>query len=148
MKRVSKTKLSGFTLVEVLVALAIVGIGMAAVFGQLGQAAATANYLRLQTFANWVAVDRVTEVRLLPEPPAEGDTSDEIELGGLTWRYRLSISDTEVPNVRRIDIEVALDDAPDNILATGTGFMNAVPVASEDGSRVNWAPRITEGEQQ
>ncbi len=148
MRRTSRQSEGGFTLVEVLVALAIVGIGMVAVFGQMGQAAATADYLRLRTFASWVASDRITEARLLPEPPGLSERTDEYELAGYLWRYRIVISETEVPNVRRVDVEVSLDDSPDNVLAESTGFLNAVPVSTDTGASPAWAPQVTEGELQ
>ena len=54
----------GFTLIEVLVALAIVAIGMAAVLGTLTSSANTVVYLRDKTFANWVALNQIAQLRL------------------------------------------------------------------------------------
>ena len=56
--------LCGFTLIEVLVALAIVAIGMAAVLGALNSSADTVSYLRDKTFAQWVALNRIAGLRL------------------------------------------------------------------------------------
>ena len=54
----------GFTLIEVLVALAIVAIGMAAVLGALTSSANTVAYLRDKTFAQWVALNQIATLRL------------------------------------------------------------------------------------
>ena len=53
---------SGFTLIEVLVALAIVTIGMGALLAALGSSADSASYQRDKTFAEWVALNRIEEV--------------------------------------------------------------------------------------
>ena len=54
----------GFTLLEVLVALAIIGLGMVAVFSQLNQSLLAASRLRDKTLASWIALDRITELRV------------------------------------------------------------------------------------
>ncbi len=64
----------GFTLIEVLVALAIVAIGMAALLSALSSSADSASYLRDKTFAEWVALNRIEEVRLASAMPQEGKT--------------------------------------------------------------------------
>ena len=49
----------GFTLIEVLVALAIVTIGMAAVLEALTSSARATLYLRRKSFAEWVAINQI-----------------------------------------------------------------------------------------
>ncbi len=116
-------KARGFTLLEVLVALAIVSLGMIAVFGQINQSVAGASHLRNKTLAHWIALDQITELRIKNEFPAVGEHSKEIEMAHALWRYTVKISETPADNLRRIDVSVAFEDTPDSVLSTATGFI-------------------------
>ena len=113
----------GFTLLEVLVALVIVGLGMMAVFDQLNQMLTATARLRDLTFAHWIAEDRITELQVNGEYPDIGQRSDEIEMARVDWTYTVKIS--QIPNIdlRRVDVSVSFADAPDNILAEVAGFV-------------------------
>lgn len=102
----------GFTLIEVLVALAIVAIGMAAVLGALGSAADTASYLRDKTFAQWIALNQLAQARLQSQPPTIGASDGELDYAGRHWRWRQEISDGGFPGILRIDVSVQLADTP------------------------------------
>jgi len=54
----------GFTLVEVLVALMVVAMGLAALMVAVSGTARTSGYLRDKTLAQWMALNRISEVRL------------------------------------------------------------------------------------
>ena len=98
----------GFTLIEVLVALAIVAIGMAAVLGALSSAASTTAYLRDKTFAEWVALNQIATLRLKMHtaPPATGNTTGEVDFAGRSWHWRQEVTATEVKGILRIDVKV------------------------------------------
>jgi general secretion pathway protein I len=114
---------SGFTLVEVLAALVIVSLGMLGVIEAVSQTANSGAYLREKTVAHWVAMNRLTEVRLENQQPDIGKSDDEVEMAGRRWRWNMEVTQTPVESMRRIDIEVALADAPkDSSLASVTGF--------------------------
>ncbi|MCC5794771.1 MAG: type II secretion system minor pseudopilin GspI [Chromatiales bacterium] len=126
----------GFTLIEVLVALAIVSLGLIAIFAQLNQSLLTTSLLRDRTLAHWVAADRLTELRLSGDWPAVGQRSDEIEFGPYRWRYTLRISETPGADLRRIDVSVALSSEPARPMATLVGFLSEPPpspVVSAEG---------------
>jgi general secretion pathway protein I len=129
----------GFTLLEVLVAVAIVGLGMIAVFAQLNQSLLSAAFLRERTLAHWIAVDRLTELRLAGEFPPVGERSDDIEFGPYRWRYTLRIAETPGANLRRVDVTVALRDSPDRTAATLVGFLGQ-PVAGAPIFTDRWFP--------
>jgi general secretion pathway protein I len=114
---------AGFTLVEVLVALAIIAFGLVAVFGQLSQSASAAARLRDKTLAHWVAVDRLTELRLSGAFPGEGISSDDVEMGNTRWHYEIKVSATDTDDLRRADVSVAFADSPARPLAKVTGFL-------------------------
>ena len=113
----------GFTLIEVLVALAIIAFGLVAVFGQVSQTASAASRLRDKTLAHWVAINAVTELRLRGDFPAVGTQSDDIEMANTRWRYEIKISETASDKLRRADVSVAFEDDPGRPLATTVGFL-------------------------
>jgi general secretion pathway protein I len=100
----------GFTLIEVLVALAIVTVGMAAVLGTLNSSADTIVYLRDKTFANWVALNQVATVRLAGQQPATGDSDGKVDFAGRTWVWHQTVSTTQIPGMERIDVNVRPSD--------------------------------------
>ncbi|HEV2285346.1 MAG TPA: type II secretion system minor pseudopilin GspI [Steroidobacteraceae bacterium] len=102
----------GFTLIEVLVALAIVAIGMAAVLGTLTSSADTVAYLRDKTFANWVALNQIAQLRLSGQAPAAGKNDGDAELAGRKWHWQQEVSATQVPGMLRIDVSVRPTDVP------------------------------------
>ncbi|HEX2238999.1 MAG TPA: type II secretion system minor pseudopilin GspI, partial [Gammaproteobacteria bacterium] len=54
----------GFTLLEVLVALAVIAIALASIIKVVGTGAANAGYLRDKTFAHWVAANRLVQMQI------------------------------------------------------------------------------------
>jgi general secretion pathway protein I len=128
LKQAGRSQSNGFTLIEVMAALIIVSLGMLAVITAVSQTASNSAYLREKSVAHWVAMNRVTELRLAPQPPATGDTTGEVEMAGNRWRWSAQISQTSIPTMRRIDVSVApLTDAKasldeDSYYARITGF--------------------------
>ncbi len=97
---------SGFTLIEVLVALAIVAIGMAAVLGTLTSSASTVVYMRDKTLANWVALNHIAEQRLQPQMPQLGKTDGDVDFAGQKWHWRQETVATAVQGMVRMDVHV------------------------------------------
>ena len=97
---------AGFTLLEVLVAVVILALAMAALISAGTEAAANAGALRDKTLALWVAHNRLTEIELQPVWPQIGDSNDDVEMGGIRWRWRAHVKATADDNLRRIDIDV------------------------------------------
>ena len=126
---------NGFTLIEVLVALAIVTIGMAAVLEALTSSANAAVYLRHKTFAEWVALNQVERVRLSGAFPATGTSSGHVHFAKRRWQWRQKVSQTRVPGVERIVVDVKpaghAHGARKNWYATVTGYIgNALAPAN------------------
>jgi general secretion pathway protein I len=123
----ARSAVKGFTLIEVLVALAIVAIGMAAVLEALTSSANTAIYLQDKTFAEWVALNRLETVRLSGTVPGTGTSSDKSDYAGRSWEWQQKVTSTKIPDLRQIQIDVRPADstAGDNRgwYASATGFM-------------------------
>ncbi|HEX5208354.1 MAG TPA: type II secretion system minor pseudopilin GspI [Steroidobacteraceae bacterium] len=138
----------GFTLIEVLVALAIVAIGMAAVLEALTSSANTAVYLQDKTFAEWVALNRLETVRLSGNMPGTGTSNDKTVYAGRSWEWQQKVSPlpgmAQITDVREIEIDVRPADstAGDNRgwYASVTGFMSANLFAPPQSPGPAWTP--------
>ena len=125
----------GFTLVEVLVALAIVAVGMLAVFKVIGDTASNVAYLKDRSLAAWIADNRVTEIRLSGEIPSVDEVQGEVEYAGRRWHWVQKVSTTPVAGLRRIDVSVRRDeDAEGSALITIAGFIGATATSTGPSS--------------
>ncbi|HEX2583926.1 MAG TPA: type II secretion system minor pseudopilin GspI [Steroidobacteraceae bacterium] len=122
----------GFTLIEVLAALIIVGLGMLAVIRAVNQTINNTNYLREKAIAHWVAMNKLTDVRLSMSPPSNGSSDGDVDMAGIAWRWRMTVSEL-MPGLKSIEIKVAPKDAGadasmDTINGTyGTAFSPSSP---------------------
>lgn len=130
---------AGFTLIEVLAALVIVSLGMLGVIQAVSQTASNSVYLRDKTLAHWIAMNRLTEVRLAQAAPSISKTSDELDYAGRRWRWTVDVQETPIESMRRIDVRVALAETEDegSALAMLTGFYGDA-IAKPGTVLVNW----------
>lgn len=102
----------GFTLLELLIALAIVSIGVLATLRALAMVTNGAADLRERRLAEWAAQNRLAELRALRHFPKVGASDTAITQGGRQFRLRLDVTATPNPRFRRVDIRVfAVDNA-------------------------------------
>lgn len=128
----------GFTLIEVLVALVVVGLGMLAVIQTVSQTAKNSSYMRDKTVAHWIAMNQLTQVRLLPNAPPVDKSSDEVEMAGRDWRWTMEVKQTPVETIRRIEVRVRPSDAPEkSSMAAITGFYGTA-VAPPGTTQISW----------
>lgn len=116
----------GFTLVEVMVALAIVALSLTAMAASMNTMIDNASTMRERTYASWIAQNKIAELRLSGEVPEVGTNSGELEYGGTQWSWRTVISETGVESFMRIDVTVSLLDS-DYDVRTVTGFVGLPP---------------------
>lgn len=96
----------GFTLLEVLVALAVVAIGLSAAFAAMGQSARSAEQLRVRTFAQWAAADALTALRLGRELP-RGQARRQEEISGRVWWLEYRIQPAAAATLREVEVLVS-----------------------------------------
>jgi general secretion pathway protein I len=123
---VSKTPSAerGFTLLEVLIALAIVAIALGTLIKASGDAAGNAGYLQERSLAHWVAENQIALLLAERRWPERGTRRGTETQGGRDWRWVRVISDTPQAGVRRIDVEVSPADAEDRVIARLSGFVH------------------------
>jgi general secretion pathway protein I len=118
---------TGFTLIEVMVALVIVSLALAGVAASMGQMIDTANTMRDRTFASWIAQNKIAEMRLAGVIPEVGESSGEVDYANTTWAWTANVSETGVENLLKVDVSVSYAGVDDRIRQV-TGFIGE-PVA-------------------
>lgn len=93
----------GFTLVEVLVAVAVVAVALAAGMRAAGTLTDNAQRLASVTSAQWCAENHLTGLRLARQFPSIGDVDFPCEQLGVTYVGKLFVRPTPNPNFRRVD---------------------------------------------
>ncbi len=111
----------GFTLLEVMFALLIVALTMGAIVETGGYSAKRTAQLTEKTIASWIAQNQVTLYRAKRTWTSESSKSGVVEMADSEWRWKMKISKTDEPLLRRLDVDVYLADGTD-IKASATGF--------------------------
>jgi general secretion pathway protein I len=119
---------TGFTLVEILVALAVLAIALAAVMRSIAQGIDTSAALRERTMALWVAQNRLATHQLQRDFPAPDTTDGTVTLGGREWRWREQVVTTPDADLRRMEIDVRAAGGG-QMLAHLVGFLRRAAIA-------------------
>ncbi len=126
----------GFTLVEVMIALLVVGVALPAMLKALYQQVDTTGYLREKSMAQWVATNKMAEVRLQINRSGNffrGERRGVAEMADREWYYWMQSVPTEVPDFFRLEITVAREEAlRDTPSYTLVGFVYAANVPGAD----------------
>lgn len=112
----SRPASTGFTLIEVMVALVIVALGMMAVNTQLNRYTVAATYVEEKTLASWIATNKLTELSIAPTWPTVGDYDEDVEFAGQQWRCEIVVEETPVTNLHRVDVSVRLLTDPERVV--------------------------------
>lgn len=123
----------GFTLIEVLVAVAVLAIALAALVQAASEHSAGITWLRDRSFAHWVAMNKLTAMQLHGAWSTGGQDSQR-RFAGRQWPVHVEISETSYPDLRRVDVSVYDPEDKDRRLARVTGLLRK-PQGS-DGRRV------------
>lgn len=118
----------GFTLVEVMVALAIIAIALTAVAAKMGRMVDTSNAMRERTYASWIGQNKIAEMRLANVIPEVSSTSGDVDFANTNWEWRAVVSESGIENLYRVDVTITYPGT-DDVIRTVTGFIGepAVP---------------------
>jgi len=130
----------GFTLVEVLVALMIVAMGLAALMTAVSSTARTSGYLRDKTLAQWIALNRLSEVRLNTNKFGQNTDKGDIDFANRTWHYDTRYFDTSIATMKRVVVRVWAGDSKTkgNPLVESSSFVGTA-LSAPGSSNIDWA---------
>ena len=110
----SRHSVRGFTLLEVLIALAVLALSLGAVIKATSDYTSNQSYLRDRTMAMWVARNVLVQFQVNNEWLPVGERKGTEEMGHQEWRWLTRISQTEESELRRLDVEVYPVDSDDD----------------------------------
>lgn len=113
----------GFTLLEVLVALAIVAIGLIAALRANGMSLSASGDYRSHLLALWVAQNVAAERSARGDWPELGETRESTVMGGQSFVVRQAVKGTPNPLFRRLEIEVYAPERPEYAVQKLTAFL-------------------------
>ena len=133
----------GFTLIEVLVALAVISISLVAIAGEMISMLNAANTMQERTYASWIAHNKVTEMRLANVIPEVSTSSGELQYANREWAWRAVVSETGVENLFRVDVTVSYPGG-DPLSRAVTGFIGEPVPPGQSNRSWNRNPESTQ----
>ena len=123
----SRSRAKGFTLIEVMVAMAVVAVALPALLFALIQQVDGTGYLRERTLASWVAANKLSELQLIVANSGaipSGDVQGESRFADRDWHWSMEQQTTELPGFVRVEIAVGLlDDREQRYLHRTVAFL-------------------------
>ncbi|WP_188152333.1 type II secretion system minor pseudopilin GspI [Teredinibacter waterburyi] len=117
-------KVAGFTLIEVLIALIIVGVALPALLLRVQSVSDHTGAIEEKTYAYWIASNKLEEITLdarIKKQIPKSERHDTIDYAGREWHWRIKPETTATEKLYRIEISVGIDD--DSSIATLAGFV-------------------------
>jgi len=99
----------GFTLIEVLVALAIIATSIGAIISSSGSQAEQSLYLKQKSIAHWVALNEITELQINKTWPNLGKSEGDTAMANKNWYWTRTVKKTEDDNSREVEFEIFSD---------------------------------------
>lgn len=116
--RTGVKKSLGFTLIEVMLAMAVFSIAGVALLSTATNNTQNIGYLEKKMFANWVASNQLVTTHIEGKWPPKNNVKGKVELAGQVWFWQQKVLKTTEKNMRAIVMEVRLKE--DDELAIGS----------------------------
>ncbi|HEY0665527.1 MAG TPA: type II secretion system minor pseudopilin GspI [Gallionella sp.] len=126
--RAHKSHCTGFTLLEVMVALAIVGTALGASLRAVGSLTRNSSDLRISMMATWSAENRLTQIRLAREWPPFGQRTFACPQDELKLVCKEEVFATPNPYFRRIEVSVFIPDRTGDTQDNGRSLLKLAQV--------------------
>jgi general secretion pathway protein I len=112
-------KSAGFTLIEVLVALAILSIALTAIIKFTSQNIRDTIYIQNKVIASWVGTQIINEIRagVLKLPDAPEKLKQETEMLGQQWPWQASFVASPNPHIKEIHVDVLQKQGNGNLIS-------------------------------
>jgi general secretion pathway protein I len=137
----------GFTLLEVLIALAIVAMSVGALLGTVTSSASNVIYLKDKTLAEWVALNRLTEVRIDKAMPTKGRRKGSTTMAGMRWEWEEEVTDLPFQGMLRIEVSShSTGETVDDSRPTEKPTAQALSPSTSSGTSTattNWTSTVT-----
>jgi general secretion pathway protein I len=117
----------GFTLLEVMVALAIFATLSVALYSAAGHIAGNSAGLTERSLAQWLADNRLNELRAGMRAPEPGLRQERIAFAGRQWLLFSEVGQATRAGLRRVTLEVAEPGTPPRVRARLSGLIEATP---------------------
>lgn len=131
-----RNKSQGFTLIEILVALAIIAIAMAALIKASGNHTYSASYLKQKSIGHWVAMNEIAQLHITHAWPDLGKQKKSTEMANHEWFWLREVKETPDPNTRQLIFTVYVDEDREQNISRLIGYISrpAKPVSTSSGS--------------
>ncbi|ALP54305.1 hypothetical protein Tel_14770 [Candidatus Tenderia electrophaga] len=111
-------KQRGFTLLEVLIALAILAVALAAAIKGISSHVGNISYLKERSLAHWVGMNALTELRVSGRYPSAGEIKGDESMAGREFSWVIKVTEVEGGDVRRLDVRVVPENDPERPLTS------------------------------
>jgi general secretion pathway protein I len=137
----------GFTLLEVLIALAIVAMSVGALLGTITSSASNVAYLKDKTLAEWVALNRLTEIRIAQQMPDKGNRTGNTVMAGMRWQWEQEVTELPIKGMFRIDVRArptgeTVDDTREVAKSTTQKDPDS-SAAGDELEKLSWTTTVT-----
>jgi len=113
----------GFTLIEVMLAMAIFAIAGVALVSTSDTHFRNLSHLETKMMANWIASNQLVEASLETKWPLKNNKKGKVEIAGQEWYWLQKISKTNDQNMSAVTIEVRLDEASTSSIGFLTTYL-------------------------
>lgn len=112
------TKQLGFTLIEVMLAMAVFAIAGVALLGVADNNYRHISHIEEQMFANWVASNQLVEVSLDKSWPPKNNRKGKVEMADRTWYWQQKVIKTTNKELRAVNMQVRLNEDDELVSAS------------------------------
>ncbi|WP_286264526.1 type II secretion system minor pseudopilin GspI [Thalassotalea atypica] len=113
----------GFTLIEVMLAMAIFAIAGVALLGSAKNSLSNFGQLEQKTVAQWVASNQLVAASLVSEWPPKNNLKGKVEMSGVTWFWRQKVVRTTDKNMRQITMEIRINEKDEQPITSLVTFI-------------------------